>query len=120
MKKGKTRKADLDRPPSSQRGYGGEWPRFRALVLREAGIPEADWPLYDVDHVPRWPTLGEDHRLYRLVPRRHGGHSRLTIRETHAGVKAAWRHNLPKPGELFPESTYMQQPRLRWEDWGDA
>jgi hypothetical protein len=114
------KRADSERPASSQRGYGGDWPKVRAQVLREAGIPEDQWPLYDVDHVPRWPSLGEDHSLYRLIPRKHGQHSGKTIRETQHGVKAAWRHTLPRPGELFPETVYIQWPWPRFEDWGDA
>lgn len=113
-------KADKQRPPSSQRGYGGDWSQIRAQVLRDAGIPEDQWLLYDVDHEPRYPTLGEDHSRYRLIPRKHGQHSGKTIRETHRGVKAAWRHSLPRSGELFPDAIYRQRPRLRWEDWGPA
>jgi hypothetical protein len=110
-------RAERERPPAHVRGYDAQWRKVRAEVLRAAGIAECEWSQYDVDHEPRWPTLGEDHSFYRLIPRKHGRHSRKTIRETHAGIKAAWRHNLPRPGELFPESVYLQRRRLRWEDW---
>ena len=111
------RRADLERPPSSQRGYGGSWPMIRELVLREHGIPESSWTAFDVDHVPRWPTLGEDHSLYTLVPRRHGSHSTITLSETRRGVRAAWRRMEPRPGELFPEIALEQRRPFRWEEW---
>ena len=114
------READRARPNAQERGYGPGWRKVRAEVLRAVGIPESEWPLWDVDHVPRYPLLGEDHKLYTLIPRKHGGHSSVTMKETRRGVKAAWRHSLPKPGELFPEAVYLQRKPLRWEDWGPA
>jgi len=110
-------RADMDRPPAHVRGYDAQWRKVREKVLRAAAIPENEWPTWDVDHEPRYPSLGPDHSLYRLTPVRRPHHSSKTIRETHAGVKAAWRHNLPKPGELFPEAAYLQRPRPRWDDW---
>lgn len=113
-------RSDSERPGAHIRGYDATWRKVRAEVLRAAGIPESEWPSWDVDHVPRYPLLGEDHKLYTLIPKKHRGHSSLTMKETHRGVKAAWRQNIPKPGELFPEAVYMQRKRLRWEDWGPA
>jgi len=85
-------------------------------VLREAGIPETEWPSWHVDHEPRYPLLGPDHSLYRLTPRRHGEHSRLTIGQTRAGVRATWRRMKPRPGELFSELD-LRQPLDLIEDW---
>ena len=81
------------------------------------GIPEEIWSEYDVDHDPRYPLLGPDHSLYKLTPVRRPHHSAKTIRETHRGVKAAWRQMQPRPGELFPDAVYQQRRPLRGEDW---
>jgi hypothetical protein len=113
-------RSDSERPGAHARGYDAQWRKVREDVLRAAGIPEEQWPAFDVDHEPRYPSLGPDHSLYRLTPVRRPVHSSKTIRETHRGVKAAWRHNLPKPGELFPEAVYLQRRPLRWENWGTA
>jgi hypothetical protein len=111
------RKADNERPSSGKRGYTRAWQRIREQVLREAGIPESQWSEWDVDHEPRYPTLGPDHSLYQLTPVLRPHHSSKTIRETHAGVKAAWRMMQPRPGELFGEGVYQQHRAMRWEDW---
>jgi hypothetical protein len=61
------------------RGYDRDWQRIREGVLAAAGIPEANWPLYDVDHTPPYdPAIERDHRKYILTPRLHGRHSRKT------------------------------------------
>jgi hypothetical protein len=105
-----------DRPHSGARGYDAQWRKVRAEVLSKAGIPENEWPSWDVDHDPRYPLLGPDHSLYRLTPVRRQRHSAKTIRETHQGIQAAWRQLLPRPGELFPDAVYQQRRPLRWED----
>lgn len=67
------------RPSATARGYGWEWRKVRAEVLRQHGIPEAEWHLWDVDHSPRYDPANEpDHRRYTLTPRLHGEHSRKT------------------------------------------
>jgi hypothetical protein len=113
--------ADLARPPAHVRGYGRAWRKVRAEVLRAAGIPEGEWHNYVVDHRPRYnPTLEPDHWKYELVPMLRSSHSSKTASQDGAfgrGPKAVWRHNLPKPGELFPEAIYLQRRRLDWDDW---
>lgn len=70
------------RPSSTRRGYGRDWQKIRAEVLAKAGIPRDLWPLYDVDHNPRYnPTIEPDHRKYTLIPRLHSEHSKKTNRE---------------------------------------
>ena len=72
------------RPSAARRGYDAGWRQVRAEVLRAAGIPRAEWPLYDVDHNPPYDRARErDHRKYQLVPRLHGAHSSKTNREDH-------------------------------------
>lgn len=110
-------KADAVRPRAYERGYDAQWRKVRAEVLSKAGVPENEWPAWDVDHEPRYPLLGQDHALYKLTPVRRPQHSSKTLRETHRGVRAAWRMMLPQPGELFPDSVYNQRRPLREEDW---
>jgi len=44
-----------------------------------SGIPQNQWPLYDVDHNPPYDPIKEpDHRRYVLVPRLRSDHSRKT------------------------------------------
>ena len=95
-----------DRPPSSQRGYGQDWPEVRARVLRLWHIPESLWPLLDVDHHPAWPSLGRDHSRYYLLPAPHGVHSQKTRRATLRGQKAGWRKAVPAPGSCSRRSTW--------------
>jgi hypothetical protein len=55
------------------------WRAVRAEVLRQHGIPEAEWPKWDVDHTPRYnPAIEPDHRKYTLTPMLHPEHSRKT------------------------------------------
>ena len=69
------------RPAPSRRGYGREWQTIRREVLRDWNIPQEDWPLYDVDHRPRYdPAREPDHRKYQLVPMLRSEHSRKTVR----------------------------------------
>jgi len=70
------------RGSSSRRGYGYAWQQLRREVLTKAGIPEQLWPLYDIDHNPRYNAIKEpDHRKYQLIPRLRSDHSRKTIHE---------------------------------------
>lgn len=70
------------RGSSARRGYGYEWQKIRREVLTAAGIPAKLWPLYDIDHVPRYnPEVEPDHRKYRLIPRLHADHTRKTNHE---------------------------------------
>jgi len=116
------KRAGEKRPHSGARGYGPVWRKVRAEVLRAAGIPENEWHKWAVDHRPRYnPELEPDRRKYELVPMLRGSHSSKTVSQDGTfgrGPKAMWRHNLPKPSELFPEAVYMQRKKLRWEDWG--
>ena len=68
-----------NRPSAAARGYNNSWQRIREEVLRNAGIPRAQWPLYDVHHAPDYnPSADPDHRHYTLTPMLHGDHSRHT------------------------------------------
>jgi len=70
------------RPSASRRGYGSGWRRIRIRVLKEYGIPEEEWPLYDIDHNPPYnPEVEPDHNMYILIPRLHAEHSSKTVRE---------------------------------------
>ncbi len=70
------------RPSAPRRGYGRDWQKIRAEVLTKAGIPRELWPLYDIDHNPRYnPAIEPDHRKYTLIPRLHGEHSSKTNHE---------------------------------------
>ncbi len=70
------------RPSASRRGYGRGWQRIRARVLTASGIPQSDWPLYDVDHRPPYdPDVEPDHSKYELVPMLRSEHSRKTARQ---------------------------------------
>jgi 5-methylcytosine-specific restriction protein A len=70
------------RQSAARRGYNRRWQRIRARVLAAAGIPQRDWPLYDVDHRPPYdPELEPDHSKYELVPMLRAEHSRKTARE---------------------------------------
>jgi hypothetical protein len=74
-------RGDDNRPNASQRGYGSEWRRIRARVLREYGIPQAEWRLYEVHHRPEYnPAIEPDHRCYELIPMLKAEHSRITGR----------------------------------------
>lgn len=65
----------------SRRGYGNEWRRIRAEVLRAHGVPRDEWPQWDVDHRPAYdPAVEPDHLKYTLVPMRHAEHSKKTAR----------------------------------------
>ena len=94
------RAADKARPNAQERGYGPEWRKVRAEVLRAAGVHENEWHKWSVDHRPRYnPVLEPDHRRYELVPMLRSSHSSKTARQDGAfgrGPKAVWRHNLPK------------------------
>lgn len=69
-----------ERPSSARRGYGRQWQKIRAQVLKQAGIPPEQWRLYDVDHRPAYnPDIEPDHRKYNLVPMLHANHSRKTM-----------------------------------------
>lgn len=93
-------KHQSQRPPAKPRqsaaamGYGHEWRKVRAEVLATHGIPEAEWPLWDVHHEPPYnPAVEPDHRKYTLVPMLHSQHSRKTRRDNKArragGVKSS-------------------------------
>lgn len=70
------------RPTSVERGYDREWRRVRREVLKEHGIPQWEWKLYDVDHNPPYdPSVQTDHRAYNLIPRLKADHSRKTATE---------------------------------------
>lgn len=70
------------RPAAHKRGYGRAWQSIRKRVLAESGIPQEQWPLYDVDHNPAYnPAVEPDHWKYDLIPRLHADHSRKTVRE---------------------------------------
>lgn len=101
----------------SRVNYGPDWPRIRAEVFKAAGITENEWPSWDLDHEPRYPLLGPDHRLYRLVPRRHQHHARKTARETASGIPSAWSSTGAPPGELFPSGIYNQSLPISWREW---
>lgn len=74
----RVRRADT-RPSAFERGYGAEWRRIRAEVLRAHGIPQSEWPRYDVHHTPEYnPDVEPDHRRYQLTPLLHEDHSRVT------------------------------------------
>ncbi len=73
---------DRRRPDATQRGYDRVWKQVRERTLAAAGIPGADWPLWDVDHDPPYDAAVQpDHRAYRLTPRLHADHSRKTATE---------------------------------------
>ncbi|MDR1903067.1 MAG: hypothetical protein LBQ88_12405 [Treponema sp.] len=68
-----------NRPSSAQRGYGSQWKAIREMVLRQHGIPRADWPLYDVHHKPAYnPAIEPDHLRYTLTPLLHADHTKVT------------------------------------------
>jgi hypothetical protein len=70
------------RQSSADRGYDREWQRIRREVLKEHGVPQWEWSLYDVDHNPAYdPDVQPDHRSYTLIPRLKSDHSRKTARE---------------------------------------
>lgn len=72
-------KRNADKLNSSARGYGYQWRLIREQVLREYCIPEANWPLYDIDHTPPYdPAIEPDHRKYTLTPLLHSQHSMKT------------------------------------------
>ena len=67
---------------ASARGYDHTWRKIRESVLRDAGIPEDQWPLYDVDHNPPYnPSIEPDHTAYTLIPRLKSSHSHKTATE---------------------------------------
>ena len=67
------------RKPSFKRGYDHEWRKVRAEVLRDHGIPQSDWHLFDIDHRPAYnKEIEPDHRAYELIPMLHVDHSRKT------------------------------------------
>ena len=112
------RKPD-NRPSSPMRGYGTEWRRIRIEVLRASGIPESDWPQYDIDHVPRYDKAREpDHRKYNLIPRLRAVHSRKTIREDggfgrertqyRGGIESLGQKNIDRSGYPISHSTESQ------------
>jgi len=71
-----------DRPSPSARGYDNEWKKIREDVLRQHGIPESEWPNYDIDHRPTYnQAIEPDHRRYQLTPLLHGEHSQKTALE---------------------------------------
>lgn len=76
------RRADDYRVSAARRGYGFSWRKIRMRVLIQSGIPQDKWPLYDIDHLPRYnPAIEPDHLQYTLYPRLRAEHSRKTIRE---------------------------------------
>ena len=78
----RTTQSGIKRPNPNQRGYGATWRRVREKVLINAGIPRAEWGLYDVDHRPAYnPAIEPDHNKYTLVPMLHAEHSKKTARE---------------------------------------
>ena len=75
------------RMSAASRGYGHGWQEIRRKVLAEHGIPEAEWPLYDVHHTPDYnPALNPDHNAYILTPMLHHEHSAHTGRDR--GIKS--------------------------------
>jgi ribosomal protein L37E len=74
--------APSTRPNSNKRGYDYSWRKIREQVLRDQGIPQAQWPLYAVDHNPPYnPEIEPDHTKYDLVPRLIEDHNSKTARE---------------------------------------
>ena len=70
------------RQSASARGYGHNWRKTRAEVLRKAGIPKEQWHLYDVDHNPPYdPSIEPNHSAYTLIPRLKSNHSHKTATE---------------------------------------
>jgi hypothetical protein len=67
------------RPSAAARGYDSSWKKIRADVLINFGIPEDQWGLYDVHHIPEYnPDIEPDHRAYKLTPVLHNEHSKIT------------------------------------------
>jgi hypothetical protein len=99
-----------NRPSAATRGYDKAWRRIRDSVLREAGIPKADWPLYDVHHTPDYdPAIEPDHRQYTLTPLLHTEHARETNKR-HRGGRV-------NPCGNFAETVHVMQtfPRAKFE-----
>lgn len=79
---------DQQRGTAAERGYDAEWRRIRLAVLHnqpwcmaclaETGIHTL---ATDVDHEPRYPTLGPDHSLYELTSYCHRHHSARTSKQ---------------------------------------
>ena len=60
-------------------------------MLKQAGIPQTQWHLYDVDHRPAYnPDIEPDHNKYNLVPMLKADHSRKT-----ATVDGGFRNGKP-------------------------
>jgi hypothetical protein len=71
----------ISRASAAARGYNHAWKKIREGVLRGAGIPRGEWPLYDVHHTPDYDAAIEpDHRKYTLTPKLHADHSGETLR----------------------------------------
>ena len=102
------------RPPSSQRGYGQDWPEVRARILAEWAIPLdfAAEHRIDIDHFPCWPSLGRDHSRYILLP---GPARGARAEDPAAGGARAYRRveaGGPAPGELFADIDMAQRVPL--------
>jgi len=84
-KKAKRKQYEEGRPSAAKRGYGRYWREVvRPTVLREYGIPEDDWHLYEIDHDPPYnPEVDANHWNYTLTPLTHSEHGRKT--STHDG-----------------------------------
>lgn len=70
------------RPSSFDRGYDAQWRKVRISTLINHGIPEDQWPLYAVDHNPRYDqNIEPDHTRYTLTPRLIADHNSKTATE---------------------------------------
>jgi len=79
---GRAKIVDLNRPPSSQRGYGGSWRKLRAMVLNEQPICQhcRREAATEVDHIVPLSRGGEN-TMENLQGLCKSCHSRKTARE---------------------------------------
>lgn len=104
------------RENASRRGYGHEWRKIRIEALKRFGIPEYQWPQYDIDHNPRYnPAIEPNHRRYELIPRLRADHSRKTNRfdggfgrNTRGGIESLALSDIDRSGYPYSHSTDSQ------------
>lgn len=102
-----TAQADRARGSARQRGYDGEWQRFRAAFLTRHPMcdePGCGQPATDVDHIQPLRLGGARLDPANCRPKCHPHHSRRTATEQRSGyggmapAKPVWRGRGPHGG----------------------